>query len=62
MDPRTKCGKWYGDKERTNQFIRIEDITKEQWTKHFRNLYWPLEENYRESNAADNNANRSEIA
>lgn len=43
-----------------NKFIRIEDITEEQLTKDFTNL-WGVEEDYRESNAANNNANRTEI-
>lgn len=61
MDPKSKCGKWYGYKNDMNEFIRIEDITDEQWIKLFTNLYGGVEENYVESNATDNNANRTEI-
>lgn len=43
------------------EFIRMEDITEELGTKHFTKIYGGVKENYRKSNAVDNNAKRTEI-
>lgn len=62
MDPRRKCKKWYEEKKKDMiEFIRMEDITEELGTKHFTKIYGGVKENYRKSNAVDNNAKRTEI-